>query len=139
MSAAKPIRKKKKDRPFLAPIVAHATVDPYCADIEIVFLPDIAVAAEHYGINSERVAGRAGFYIYLPDSDKHLLAFSTIGLTYGGIAHEALHCTFGIMRQIGQALEGGEEATAYLHQHVVDCCITAAVKKEFYISPAPGL
>ena len=128
-------RKKKPD----GPVVARMHLAPYGAELIVVFHDDMVEVADHSGVDSSSVDGRGGFYAFIGDDERHLIALNTQGLCAGAICHEAMHCVFGIMREIGQPLEGAEEPVAYLLQHVFDSCIKAAARQGIGVDPEPGM
>ena len=115
-------------------IVATTIIEPYGADLDIVFADQLEAIAYQYGVNPDQVAGRAGFFAHVLSEGKFLMGFNRNHLNYGCIAHESMHCAFGILRYIGQPVEPAEEATAYLMQHINDCAITAAKQRKLPIA-----
>ena len=115
------------------PVVADTLLEPYGLRLNIIFANDLVAAADANNINSECMEGRAGFAAGGDDGEQWI-GLDYDGLSYGVIAHEALHTVFNVMKHIGQSLEGGEEAATYLLQHIIDCVITAAKQKKIPIS-----
>jgi hypothetical protein len=117
------------------PIQAETILEPYGLKLNIIFTSDLVAAADTYHISSENMEGRAGFAACSDGDGEQWLGLDYAGLSYGVIAHESLHIVYNVMKQIGQPLEGGEEAAAYLLQHIFDCVVTAAKAKKIDISP----
>lgn len=117
------------------PVTAQTVLSPYGIKLTIIFTSDLVAAADAHDINSEIMEGRAGFAAGADGDGEQWIGLDYSGLSYGVIAHEALHVVYNVMKHIGQPLEGGEEAAAYLLQHIFDCVVTAAKMKKIDIAP----
>ena len=115
------------------PAVANTVLEPYGIRLNVIFASDLVKAAEANNINSASLEGRAGFAAGSEDGEQWI-GLDYDGLNYGIIAHESLHTVFNVMKHIGQPLEGGEEASSYLLQHIFDCVVTAAKQKKIPVS-----
>jgi hypothetical protein len=116
------------------PVFAQTVLEPYGIKLTIIFTSDLVAAADAHHIISDNLEGRAGFAAGSDVDGEQWIGLDYNGLSYGVIAHEALHIVYNVMKQIGQPLEGGEEAAAYLLQHIFDCVVTAAKVKKIDIA-----
>lgn len=116
---------KKTERPQLKETVRTVIIQPYGYRLRIVVTTDLQQTIEKRHLNVPPNIG--AFHAYSPDS-----MCSTIFLPKevgpGTVAHEAYHCVWNIMENIGATHEN--EVIAYTLGFVVEHVYTTLVKAD---------
>ena len=129
----KPTAGKHCGKKRVHPVVADTVLHPYNLNLKIIFCHDLVGAANEFNISPDSLEERAGFSAG-DDAGNQFIALLYSHLSYGMIAHEAFHCVVNVMKHIGQPIVDGEEAAAYLLQHIIDCVITSCKQKKININ-----